>query len=418
MTIPIYKKTVLVNGVTLLTEKMDVVRSVAMGIIVGAGSGLEEGSHAGISHFIEHMAFKGTKKRTAFDIASELDAIGGKMNAYTSKELTTYYAVVLDRHLDVAVDVLSDIFTNSIYDPKEMELEKGVIAEEIKMYEDTPDELIHDFFTEVIYHGHPLGRPTIGSEGTVRSINRDNILDYIKTLYTPDNTIIALAGNIEHEEAVKMIAPVFSSMKGSFPKAARSIPTIRKESKLKKKKTEQVHICLGTLGPSQLDEDRYAFSVLDTVLGGSMSSRLFQEVREKRGLAYSIFSYNAALKDCGLYIVYAGTSKESFKKVVDLTIEEFNKIKKSGITKEEMERSKEHMKGSLVLGLESTSSRMGWLAKSQFYYDRVITVDEIFEKIDRVTSDDIINIAGKYLKDEYLTLTAIGDIDESELPKV
>jgi len=418
MAIPKSKITVLPGGIKLLTEKMDEVRSVAMGIVVGAGSGLETDPLAGISHFIEHMAFKGTKKRSAFDIASEMDAVGGKMNAYTSKELTTYYAVVLDEHLNIAVDVLSDIFTNSVYDPKEMELEKGVIVEEIKMYEDTPDELIHDLFTEVIFHGHPLGRPTIGSEATVRSINRENILDFIKTLYTPDNTIIALAGNIEHDDAVRMIEPVFSGMKGTFPKTKRTAPTIKKESRLKKKKTEQVHICLGTLGPSQLDDDRYAFSCLDTVLGGSMSSRLFQEVREKRGLAYSIYSYNAALKDCGLYIVYAGTSKENFKKVIDLTIEEFNKIKKNGITREELERSKEHMKGSLVLGLESTSSRMSYIAKSQFYFDRVITIDEIFEKVDKVTLDDVVKIANKYLKDEYLTLTAIGDIAESELPKI
>lgn len=418
MTIPEHKKTVLENGVTLLTETMKDVRSVAMGIVVGAGSGLEQEPLAGISHFIEHMAFKGTKKRSAFDIASELDAVGGKMNAYTSKELTTYYAVTLDRHINVATDVLSDIFLNSVYDSKEMELEKGVIVEEIKMYEDTPDELIHDFFTEVIYHGHPLGRSTIGNEKSVRSISRQNMMDYIKGLYTPDNTIIALAGNIEHEEAVKLIEPAFSAMQGKFPVTKKASPTIKKSLKLKHKKTEQVHMCLGTKGPAQTDEDRYVFSVLDTVLGGSMSSRLFQEVREKRGLAYSIYSYNGALKDCGLYVVYAGTSKENFRKVVDLTIEEFNKIKKNGITKEEMERSKEHLKGSLVLGLESTSSRMGYLAKSQYYYGRIITIDEIFDKVDKVTLDDIIHTANKYIRDEYLTLTAIGDISEEDMPKV
>jgi predicted Zn-dependent peptidase len=418
MTIPEHKKTVLANGVTLLTETMLDVRSVAMGIVVGAGSGLEQEPLAGISHFIEHMAFKGTSKRSAFDIASELDAVGGKMNAYTSKELTTYYAVTLDKHINVAVDVLSDIFLNSVYDSKEMELEKGVIVEEIKMYEDTPDELIHDFFTEVIYHGHPLGRTTIGSVKSVRSIGRENMIDYIKGLYTPDNTIIALAGNIKHEEAVRQIEPAFSVMRGKLPAAKKTIPTIKKSVKLKHKKTEQVHMCLGTNGPSQTDEDRYAFSILDTVLGGSMSSRLFQEVREKRGLAYSIYSYNGALKDCGLYVVYAGTSRENFRKVVDLTVAEFDKIKKHGITKEEMDRSKEHLKGSLVLGLESTSSRMGYLAKSQYYFGRIITIDEIFEKVDKITLDDITNAANKYIRDEYLTLTAIGDISEEDMPKV
>ena len=418
MAIPEHKLTTLSNGAKIITETMDNVRSVAMGIVVGAGSGLEKDPVAGISHFIEHMAFKGTKKRTAFDIASELDAVGGKMNAYTSKELTTYYAVTLDKHIDVAVDVLSDIFLNSVYDSKEMELEKGVIVEEIKMYEDTPDELIHDLFTEVIYHGHPLGRPTIGSEKTVRSITRETMIDYIKELYSPDNTLIALAGNIKHEDAVRLIEPAFSAMKGKLPAMKKSVPTIKKGMKLKHKKTEQVHMCLGTSGPSQTDEDRYAFSILDTVLGGSMSSRLFQEVREKRGLAYAIYSYNGALKDCGIYVVYAGTSKENFAQVVDLTIAEFNKIKKSGITKEEMERSKEHLKGSLVLGLEATSSRMSYLARSLFYYDRIITIDEIFDKVDRVSHDDIMEAANKYIRDEYLTLTAIGDITEKELPKV
>jgi predicted Zn-dependent peptidase len=418
MAIPESKKTVLDNGVTLITETMADVRSVAMGIVVGTGSGHEVEQHAGISHFIEHMAFKGTKKRTAFDIASEFDAVGGRMNASTGKELTTYYAVTLDKHMDVAVDVLSDIFLNSIYDQKEMELEKGVIVEEIKMYEDTPDELIHDFFTEVIYHGHPLGRPTIGSEKSVRSITRDNMIDYTKELYTPDNTIIALAGNVEHEYACKLIEPAFSVMRGKLPPRKKHEPTIMKAEKFRHKKTEQVHMCLGTNGPSQVDEDRYAFSILDTVLGGSMSSRLFQEIREKRGMAYAIYSYNGALKDCGLYVVYAGTSKENFPKVVDLTIAEFNKVKKNGITKAEMERSKEHLKGSLVLGLESTSSRMGYLARCLFYYGKIITIDEIFDKVDKITHDDIIRVANKYIKDEYLTLTAIGDITEKELPKV
>ncbi len=327
MAIPEHKITVLENGVKLLTETMSDVRSVAMGIVVGAGSGLETDTIAGISHFIEHMAFKGTKKRSAFDIASELDAVGGKMNAYTSKELTTYYAVTLDKHIPVATDVLSDIFLNSVYDSKEIELEKGVIVEEIKMYEDTPDELIHDFFTETIYKGHPLGRSTIGNEKSVRSIGRENMIDYIKEFYSPDNIIVALAGNIEHEKAVELVGPAFSAMRGKLPSMEKTRPTINKAVKLKHKKTEQVHMCLGTTGPSQLDEDRYAFSVLDTVIGGSMSSRLFQEIREKRGLAYAIYSYNGALKDCGLYVVYAGTSKENLNKVVDLTMEEFQKDK-------------------------------------------------------------------------------------------
>jgi predicted Zn-dependent peptidase len=418
MPIPEYKKTVLDNGLILLTEKISKMRSVAMGVFACVGSSSETNNIAGLSHFVEHMAFKGTTKRTAFQIASQLDAVGGKMNAFTSKELTCYYAVVLDEHASIATDVLSDIYLNSLYDPKEMELEKGVIVEEIKMYEDAPDELVHDLFTEAIFPGHPIGRPTIGSEKTVRALKREDILSYMKTHYTPDNTIIALAGNIEHEEALKLIEPSFSKMSGKRNYPVLSTPVIKKTSRLKEKKTEQVHLCLGCGGPSQNDEDRYAFSIMDTILGGSMSSYLFQEIREKRGLAYSIYSYNASLKDCGLYVVYAGTSKESYKKVIDLTLDEFKKIKKNGITKEEMKRAKDHSKGSMVLGMESTSARMSWLAKSQQIYGRVLTIDEIFQKIDNVTHDDIIKAANKYIRDDEMTLTIIGDIKESEMPKV
>ncbi len=418
MTIPEHKKTVLDNGLTLLTERISEMRSVAMGIFACVGSGSESDEIAGLSHFVEHMAFKGTPKRNAFQIASEFDAIGGKNNAYTSKEITNYYAVVLDKHLDTAVDILSDIFLNSLYDPKEMELEKGVIVEEIKMYEDTPDELIHDLFTEMIYHGHPLGRPTIGSEKTVRSLTRNDIIDYMKTHYTPDNVIISLAGNVEHDEALKLIEPYFSKMSGRRNNPKQPSPTVKKGSLLRQKKTEQVHICLGCGGPSQNSDDRYAFSVLDTVFGGSMSSRLFQEVREKRGLAYAIYSYNASLKNDGLYVVYAGTSKNTFRQVIDITLDEIKKLKKNGLTKEEMARAKEHIKGSLVLGLESTSSRMGWLARSQFLYGRIVTVEEIFDAVDKVTSDDIIKTANRYLKDDEMSLTVIGDIKESEMPKI
>ncbi len=418
MATPESKKTVLDNGIILLSERISEMRSIAMGITAGVGSGYEDEHNAGISHFIEHMAFKGTSKRTAFDIASEFDAVGGKMNAFTSKELTTYYAVVLDKHINTAVDVLSDIFLNPVYDKKEMELEKGVILEEIKMYEDTPDDLIHDLFAEVIYHDHPLARPTIGTEKTVRAATRDDILAYTKKYYTPDNTIIALAGNIEHDEALKLIGPAFSKMSGKRHFRPPTTPTVKKASKLKHKKTEQIHICLGTGGPSQLDEERYPFSILDTALGGSMSSRLFQEVREKRGLAYSIYSYNAALKEGGLFVVYAGTGKDNYRTVVDIVLAELKKMKKEGLSKDEMTKCKEHIKGSMVLGLESTSSRMSWLAKSEFLYGRVVTVEEVFDKIDKISLEDIIGVANKYIRDEDLTLTIIGDLKESEMPRI
>lgn len=411
MIIPQAKKFVLGNGIRALTEEIPSMRSVAMGIIVGTGSGNEFEKEAGISHFLEHMAFKGTSKRTAFEIAHALDAVGGKMNAYTSKEATMYYAVVLDRHIDIMIDVLCDLYLNPIYDPKEMETEKGVILEEIKMYEDTPDELIHDYFAEQILHGHPLGKPTIGFAETVKATTRDDIVNYRKRRYSPRNIIIALAGAIP-ENVQEKIEPYFKEYQGEKIPLEQPLPEIKGVLNLKKKKTEQTHICLGVRGPSQLDEDRYAFAILDNILGGSMSSRLFQEVREKRGLVYAIFSTTSPFRDFGISYVYAGTSKENLKQVVDLTIEQFIKIKREGLTKEELERGKEYIKGTMVLGLESTSSRMSYMAKSEFYYNRVITIDEVFEKIDKVTQDDIIRLANQYFKDEYLTLAVIGDLEE------
>ncbi|MBI5078423.1 insulinase family protein [Candidatus Saganbacteria bacterium] len=410
-TIPQAKKIILPNGIKVLTEEIPSLRSVAVGIMVGAGSGNEEPKEAGISHYIEHMTFKGTARRTAFEIAHALDAVGGKINAYTSKEATVYYAVVLDQHLDTAMDVLCDMVLNSLYDPKEMETEKGVILEEIKMYEDTPDELIHDYFVEQIIRGHPLGKPTIGFAETVRIVKREDIIDYRRRLYSPRNIIISLAGAVPDriEEKLKFY---FEKFEGRGVSLSQPLPQIRGGINLKKKKTEQVHLCLGAKGPSQVEDDHYPYAVLDNILGGNMSSHLFQEVREKRGLVYSIFSTTASFRDFGISYVYAGTSRENMTQVIDLILEQFVKIKKEGLTKEELEKGKEYLKGTLVLGLESSSSRMSWMAKSEFYYDRVMTVDEVFERVDRVTNEDILRLANRYFRDEYLTLAVIADMDE------
>src|SRR3989339_351976 len=309
MTIPNAKKTVLPNGVRILTEEIPSMRSVAMGILVGAGSGNESDREAGISHFIEHMMFKGTPKRSAFQIAHVRDSVGGKMNASTSKEVTMYYAVVLDKHLEVAADVLGDMFLNSIFDPKEMETEKGVVLEEIKMYEDTPDELIHDLFAEQILLGHPLGKPTIGFAENIKAVKREDIINYRKRLYSPKNVIITIAGAIP-EGIEDKFTPYFNDFHGEKVNLTQAQPNIKGSIKLKHKKTEQTHMCLGAKGPSQGSDDRYAFAVLDNILGGSMSSRLFQEVREKRGLVYAIYATASPFRDFGISYVYAGTSKE------------------------------------------------------------------------------------------------------------
>jgi predicted Zn-dependent peptidase len=417
MVIPDSKKLLLNNGLKIMTEEIPAMRSVAIGILVGTGSGNEIPKESGISHLMEHMAFKGTAKRSAYEIAHALDAVGGKMNAYTGKEYTMYYAVVLDKHIDTAIDVLCDIFLNSLFDPKDIALEKGVVLEEIKMYEDTPGEAIHDLFAEKILCGHPIGRPTLGLEETVNSIMREDILNYQKKWYSPHNTIVALAGAIPQDVENKF-KRCLESWQGKEIVPSLSLPEIKGSLHLKKKQTEQVHLCLGVKGVSQVDEDRYPYAVLDNILGGSMSSRLFQEIREKRGLAYSIYSAATPFRDFGISYVYAGTSQENLKQVIDLVLNEFTRLKKEKVNPKILESAKEYLKGTLVLGMESTTSRMSWLAKSEFYYDRVMTIDEIFDKVDKVTQDDIINLAGRFFRDEYLTLAVIGDMQELPIKEI
>ncbi|MBN2058751.1 MAG: insulinase family protein [Candidatus Saganbacteria bacterium] len=411
--IPSAKKTELNNGLTLVTEDISSVKAVAMGVMIGAGSANETKRQGGLSHLIEHMTFKGTPKRSAYEIAKELDAVGGKMNAYTTKEYTVYYAIVLDKHIDTAVDVLSDIVLNPSLDPPALEMEKGVILEEIKMYQDTPDELVHDLFAQQILREHPIGRPTIGNADSVKGFTRDDLLDYRKDWYTPDNTIISLAGDIP-KKSRQMIEQAFGRWQGKSRKPGSIKASIKGGLFLKKKKTEQVHLCLGVRGVAQTDEERYPYAVLDNILGGNMSSRLFQEVREKRGLVYSIFSTSTPFRDLGLSYVYAGTSKKNLEQVIELILAQFGQIKNHGVSPEELNRAKENMKGTLVLGLESTAARMNWLAKSEFYYGRTMTIDEIFTKVDKVTNDHVIELAERFFRDEYLNLTVIGDL--ADLP--
>lgn len=414
--IPLSEKTTLPNGLKVITESLPHLRSAALGIMVGAGSADELKGEEGLTHFIEHMAFKGTQKRSAFQIASELDAVGGRLNAYTSKEYTVYYAVVLDRHLDIAVDVLTDIFLHPALREADIKMEKGVILEEINMYEDTPDEIIHDLFAETILHNHPAGLSTLGNKKSVSGFAADAFNEYRERLYCPDNVIISAAGDLEHEKVLEMAQKVFGGFSGKKQAQKAQLPNIKGEIKVKQKKTEQVHLCLGTKGMSQLDPDRYIFSVMDVILGGSMSSWLFQEVRERRGLAYSIYSSSLPLRDFGIFYVYAGTEKKNLEQVVDLIVKQFTKMKKEGISADELSRAKEHLKGGLVLGLESSSARMSYIAKSEFYYGRTITIEEVFEKVDKVSLDDIVRIANDYFDNRYLTLTVIGDIEDA--PKI
>lgn len=409
---------ILDNGIKVVIEEIPHLRSASLGLLIGSGSSSEEKAIMGLSHFIEHMTFKGTPKRTSFQIAQALDAIGGRLNAFTGKEYTVFYAVVEDKHFDIASDVLSDILLNSLHDPKEIEMEKNVVLEEIRMYEDTPDEQIHDLFASTILRNHGLGNITLGTEDTVRTFDRGKILTYMDSHYTPDNLIISVAGNISKDIVLKTFSGIFKGRAGKKTNGLSPVPAIIPAIKLKKKKTEQAHIVLGSKGCSQMDDDRYAFTLLDNILGGSMSSRLFQEVREKRGLAYSIYSFNQGFRNIGLFGVYAGTKKENTGQVVDLILKELSDIKKNGIKPDELSRAKEYIKGTMVLSLESSNSRMNYIAKSVYYYDKIVSVDDVIAKIDRVTNDDIIRLAGRHFSDDLMNLVVIADMDELPVKRI
>lgn len=407
---PKSRKTRLKNGIRVITEWLPHMRSAAVGIFICTGSYAERENEKGISHFIEHMTFKGTPTRSAKQIAEELDNIGGKINAYTAKEYTCYYAVTLDKHFDIAINVLSDILNNSLYNPQDFEREKKVILEEINMYEDSPDELVHDEFIKAILGDNPLASPILGDKKSVSSFKRPNIMDFRKRHYTPDNIIISVAGDVWHSTALAKIKPLFGRLIGKHHYPKEPLPHFKGKVVLKHKKTEQIHVCLGTRGVSQLEEERYPYIILDKILGGSMSSRLFQEIREKRGLAYSIFSSLTPFQDGGIFYVYAGASKENLEQLVDLILKEFRIIKKGEISKDEIKKTVEYIKGSLVLGLEGTSARMNYMARSEFYYGKVQTVNEILRNFDRVTKDDIIAVAETFFKNKYMTLAVVGDL--------
>lgn len=403
------------NGCQLVAENNPQSASISLGIFVGAGSTSETKPSGGISHFIEHMTFKGTKKRSAFEIAHTLDAVGGRMNAFTSREYTCYYATVRDANTELALDLLADIFNNSLYRQTDIKTEKGVILEEIKMYEDTPDELIHDFFVQAILGDHPMGRPIIGTVASVKSIDHQAMMDYRKKFYAPDNVIISIAGKLDPAKTISRIKDHFGHLQGKkvTPKQppARILPKIKTLTK----KTEQVHLCLGTKGISYHNDQRYCLTVMDCILGATMSSRLFQEVREKRGLVYFIHSLPNYYSQNGLWGVYAGTSPANSKQVVELVLAELSKVKAKGITKKELATAQEHIKGSTVLELERNEEKMAWNGRSLYYYDRVIPLEETFKKISAVTLDDVQKLAHDLFHKKYLTLAAIGPFDHKPI---
>lgn len=404
----VYQKTVLPNGVRIITEEIDYVRSVSIGLWVGAGSRDEREDYEGISHFIEHMLFKGTKNRTARELAESLESVGGQLNAFTTKEYTCFYAKVLDEDMDLAVDVLSDMFFNSLFDEKEIEKEKKVVIEEIKMYEDSPDELIHDLFSEYVWNDHPLGKPILGTEESIRGLSREKIIDYLGHHYAPDNLVVAVAGKINHKEVLKKLAPLYGEFRRGGKRILEGTPTGQTIHRYNTKDTEQMHLVMGVPGLGQDDDDIYPMHIINNILGGGLSSRLFQGIREQRGLAYSVYSYHSTYVDSGMFAIYAGTTPSNTQEVVECILAEVQEMKTNGITADELAKTIAQVKGSLYLGLESVSSRMSRLGKTELSYDRVISPDDVVEKLEKVTLDDVKRVMNRLWIKDKLSLVMMG----------
>lgn len=411
-----YRKDTLSNGIRVVSETVPKSRSVSIGVWVKVGSRHEPKEMGGMSHFIEHMFFKGTARRSAKDIAIEMDALGGEMNAFTSQETTTYYAKVLDEHLPKAVDLLADILISSRFDPAEIEKERKVILEEIKGVEDTPDDYIHELFTGTVWPDHPLGRPILGTRETVKALTHKDIISYIDSYYSPKEIVISVAGNFEHDRMVELLDEKFGKYSKQGAAKNEEPPRFNHAVFVKKKQLEQVQLCLGCKGIHFTHEDRFVISALNAVIGSSMSSRLFQEVREQNALAYSIYSYVMSYRDAGLFTVYAGTDPSNVIEVIRLIMKEFRKIKEEGITKAEEERVKNQIKGNLVLSLESSNSHMSRLARQEIYYGKYLSVDDIIKGIEKVSQADVHRLAGQLFNTENISLTILGPVSKADVP--
>ncbi|WP_240375361.1 M16 family metallopeptidase [Bacillus piscicola] len=388
------------NGVRIVTEPIPYVRSLSMGIWVASGSRFEAQHRNGISHFLEHMFFKGTTTRSPSDIAESFDKIGGQVNAFTSKEYTCFYAKVLDQHADIALDVLTDMFFHSTFDPEELEKERNVIFEEIKMVEDTPDDIIHDILGEAYFGNHPLGNPILGTEETVTSFEQQHLIDHMEEFYTGENVVISIAGNIP-DHLIRELEKKFSGLPAANTEAAIVKPAFHTNKITRQKDTEQAHLCIGYPGLAAGDERMYALILLNNILGGSMSSRLFQEIREKRGLAYSVFSYHSSFKDNGMLTIYGGTGMDQLDQLFDATMACINTLRKHGLTEKELKNGKEQLKGNLVLSLESTNSRMNRNGRHELMFGCHRSLDKVMAAIDRVSFGDINDVAEEVFRRDF-----------------
>ncbi len=405
-------KETLANGLTIVTEAMPAVRSVSLGVWLRTGSRNERESENGITHFLEHMVFKGTTNRTAEEIARSADSIGGHLDAFTAKECTSFSTKVLDEHLPRAFDVVADLLKNPLLRPDHIAKESKVIQEEIKMVEDTPDDLVHELFTQSYFRGHSLGRPILGTRRTVSGFNRRGLLDYFHRCYTPRNMVVAAAGHLEHAQVVELAEKEFGRVPQGPPLTTQPAPTPHPGIRHRHKKNlEQAHICVGTPAYPHAHAKRFGCYVLNAVLGGGMSSRLFQNVREKRGLAYAVFSGLSTFRDAGCLSVYAGASTANLRQVVDLIVEELGRLKSEPLSDEELQRAKDYLKGSTLLSLESTMSRMSNLARQEMYFGRHITMDEIAALVDAVTADDVLAVARELFDASRIGLTVLGPLN-------
>jgi len=387
------------------------VRSVSIGIWLARGSRHEPEAHGGIAHFVEHMLFKGTTRRTAEGIAQEVDSIGGQLDAFTSKEYAGYYMKVLDEHLAVAVDLLADLVSHPTFLPSDIEKEQRVVLEEIKMVEDTPDDLVHEIFSEAFWPEHPLGRPILGVPASVSALDQHTLQQYFSGTYAAPNLVVVAAGNLDHERVKALLDGALADVPARADEIAIAPPTVAQSALVRRKDLEQSHVCLGASALPQNHPDRYVAYALNTVLGGSMSSRLFQNVREKRGLAYAVFSGLSAYHDTGALSIYAGCANDAVAELIDVVVAELRQLKEGPVDEAELRRAKDHLKGSLMLNLESTSSRMSHLARQEIYRDRTDTLDGMLAAIERVTIEDVQRVARQIFSSGALGATVLGNVN-------
>ncbi len=405
--------TTLGNGVRVITERMDHVRSVSLGVWIRTGSRREIGDESGISHFIEHMVFKGTRNRSAEDIARSVDSIGGGLDAFTAKEMVSYNTKVLDEHLPLAFDVLADLVLNPLFREEDIEKEKGVILEELKMEADNPEYLLHEIFSSNFWKDHPLGKPILGTKETVQGFRRERIHEYYSRYYSPSNILITAAGNLKHERLVDLVRERFEDLSPNG-RIAPDTPPVPHARLVFRNKTslEQTHLYLGVPAYPFPHELRFACYALNAVLGGGMSSRLFQNIREKQGLAYAVYSELSMYRDAGCLAIYAGSALESAGKVIESIMKELREMKESPVPEDELRRAKDHLKGSFMLGLESTFSRMSNLARQELYFERFFTLDEMLQSIEEITAGQLQRIAQEFFDPRHITLTMLGNLGD------